>query len=192
MGAALAAEARRRGAEVTLIASNLAVAAPAGVEIVQAPTAADVARETMARKQADIVLMAAAVADYRPESTREGKRPRDSERWQIALEATEDVLQRLAAERSDGQVLVGFAADTGGEGLTRAREKLARKAVDLIVYNDVSVPGVGFEAPENEVVLVSAAGERAVAKASKSRIAAIILDEVARLVRERNGRAGRG
>jgi phosphopantothenoylcysteine decarboxylase/phosphopantothenate--cysteine ligase len=191
MGVALATEAERRGAHVTLIASNLAVPAPPGIEVIEAPTAVDVARETLARKSADVVLMSAAVADYRPSATAQDKRPKDGDPWQVALEPTEDVLHLLGAERSDGQVLVGFAADLGARGLARAREKLTRKAVDLIVYNDVSQPGVGFDAPDNEVLLVSAAGERHVARAPKSRIAATILDEVARLVQERNGRAGR-
>jgi phosphopantothenoylcysteine decarboxylase/phosphopantothenate--cysteine ligase len=191
MGVALAAEATRLGADVTLIASNLAVPAPPGVDLVEAPTAADVARETLARRNADVVLMAAAVADYRPATAFEEKRPKDGEPWTVALEPTEDVLERIGSERSDGQVLVGFAADTGEGGLARAREKLTRKGVDLIVYNDVAGAGVGFDSAENAIVLVSPAGERDVARAPKRQIAATILDEVTRLVRERNGRARR-
>jgi phosphopantothenoylcysteine decarboxylase / phosphopantothenate---cysteine ligase len=190
MGVALAEEARRRGAQVTLIASNLAVPAPAGVEVVEAPTAADVAREALQRSDADVVLMSAAVADYRPAESQADKRPKDGKAWRVAFERTEDVLARLGAQRSDGQVLVGFAADTGADGLARAREKLVAKNVDLIVYNDVSRPGIGFDALDNEVVLLSAGGEREVARASKSRIAATIFDEVARLVEEHNGRTG--
>jgi phosphopantothenoylcysteine decarboxylase/phosphopantothenate--cysteine ligase len=190
MGVALAEEARRRGAHVTLIASNLAVPAPAGIEVVEAPTAADVAREALARSDADVVLMSAAVADYRPAATQADKRPKDGKAWQVALEPTEDVLARLGAERSDGQVLVGFAADTGVAGLVRAREKLIAKQVDLIVYNDVSRPEIGFDASENEVVLLSSGGEREVPHAPKSRIAATILDEVTRLAGEQSGRTG--
>jgi phosphopantothenoylcysteine decarboxylase/phosphopantothenate--cysteine ligase len=182
MGVALAEEARRRGAEVTLIASNLAVPAPEGVEVVEAPTAADVEREATARRSADIVLMAAAVSDYRPAQTEQTKRPKDEKPWRIELEPTVDVLRKLSERRTNGQVLVGFAAETGQQGLERAREKLVAKNLDLIVFNDVSRPDVGFDAPENEVVLVSAHGERRIAKAPKREIAAAILDEVERLV----------
>ena len=181
MGVALAEEARRRGAAVTLIASNLAVPAPEGVEVVAAPTAADVEREVSARAGADIVLMAAAVSDYRPAETESVKRPKDTGPWQIELEPTVDVLRSLGEQRTNGQVLVGFAAETDRDGLERARTKLAGKRVDLIVYNDVSREDVGFDAEENEVVIVSARGERRVDKAPKEEIAAAILDEVERL-----------
>ena len=178
MGAALAAEARRRGAEVTLIASNLSVPAPVGVDVVPAPTAEDMARETLGR-EADVVLMAAAVADYRPAEAEAGKRPKDDEPWTVTLEPTTDVLRELGARRQNGQVLVGFAADRGERGLERAREKLANKQVDLVVFNDVSRDDIGFDAPDNEVVLVAADGERWLEKAAKERIAAAILDAVA-------------
>ncbi len=181
MGVALADEARRRGAEVTLIASNIAVPAPEGVEVVEAPTAADVEREISARAEADIVLMAAAVSDYRPVKTEAGKRPKDEESWQIELEPTADVLRELGERRENGQVLVGFAAEAGANGLERAREKLSTKRVDLIVYNDVARDDVGFDAPDNEVVILSAQGERRVDKAPKDEVAAAILDEVERL-----------
>ena len=182
MGVALAEEASRRGAEVTLVASNLAVAAPVGIEVVQAPTAADVEREVSSRRHADVVLMAAAVADYRPSHTRADKRPKSMETWTIELEPTADVLRGLAERRANGQVLVGFAAETGEGGLERARAKLTGKRVDLIVFNDVSRQDVGFDASENEVVILSAEGERRVEKAPKEEIAAAILDEVERLV----------
>ena len=180
MGAALAAEARRRGAEVTLIASNLSVPAPVGVDVVPAPTAADVAREALGR-DADVVLMAAAVADYRPAEPEAGKRPKDDEPWTVTLEPTTDVLHELGARRAPRtrSVLVGFAADHGERGLQRAREKLANKQVDLVVFNDVSRADIGFDAADNEVVLVAADGERRLEKAAKERIAAAILDAVA-------------
>jgi phosphopantothenoylcysteine decarboxylase/phosphopantothenate--cysteine ligase len=190
MGAALASEARRRGAEVTLVASNLSVPAPVGVDVVEAPTAEDLARETLARADADVVVMAAAVADYRPAETHEGKRAKDGEPWTLTLEPTTDVLRELGAGRRNGQLLVGFAADHGERGLERAREKLGNKRADLIVFNDVSRADIGFEAPVNEVVLVSAEGERRIEKTAKERIAAAILDEVARRLEEGRGRAG--
>jgi len=182
MGVALAEEAQRRGAEVTLIASNLTVAPPDGIEIVQAPTAADVQRETTSHAGADVVLMAAAVGDYRPAQTDAAKRPKDEKTWQIELEPTADVLRGLGESRKNGQVLVGFAAETAANGLERARKKLSDKQVDLIVYNDVSRDDVGFDAKENEVVIVSAQGERRVDKAPKEAIAAAILDEVEHLI----------
>lgn len=182
MGVALAEEALRRGAEVTLIASNLAVPAPEGVEVVDAPTAADVERETDERADADVVLMAAAVADYRPAETESAKRPKNEKSWQIELEPTVDVLRGLAERRENGQVLVGFAAEAGANGLERAREKLTGKRLDLVVYNDVSREDVGFDSTDNEVVILSAQGERHVEKAPKEEIAAAILDEVERLV----------
>ena len=182
MGVALAEEAQRRGAKVTLIASNLTVAPPDGIEIVQAPTAADVQRETISHAGADVVLMAAAVGDYRPAQTDAAKRPKDEKTWQIELEPTADVLRGLGESRKNGQVLVGFAAETAANGLERARKKLSDKQVDLIVYNDVSRDDVGFDAKENEVVIVSAEGERRVEKAPKEAIAAAILDEVEYLI----------
>jgi len=180
MGVALAAEAARRGARVTLLAANLAVPAPAGVEVVETPTAADVAREAKARADVDVVLMAAAVADYAPEPAA-GKRPKDGEGWELRLRPTEDVLRSLG-EAKNGTLLVGFGAEEGEEGLERKRRMLAEKQLDLVVFNDVSRDDIGFDSPDNEVVLVTAAGERTVAKAPKERVAAAILDEVERLL----------
>ena len=191
MGAALAAEARRRGAEVTLVGSNLSVRAPVGVDVVEAPTAEDVARETLARADADVVIMAAAVADYRPSEPGAEKRAKDDWPWTVTLEPTTDVLRELGERTTNGQLLVGFAADHGERGLERAREKLASKRADLIVFNDVARDDVGFDSPDNEVVLVAAEGERRIEKAPKERIAAAILDEVARRLEEADGRSGR-
>ena len=182
MGVALAEEARLRGAEVTLVAANLSVPPPGRVELVPAPTAAELEREVLARADADVVVMAAAVADYRPAEPSAEKRPKHAEPWVVTLEPTSDVLAQLGAKRWRGQVLVGFAADRGETGLARAREKLAAKKSDLIVFNDVSREDIGFDASENEVVLVTAAGERRIPKAPKERIATEILDEVVKLV----------
>jgi phosphopantothenoylcysteine decarboxylase / phosphopantothenate---cysteine ligase len=181
MGVALAAEARRRGARVTLLAANLAVPAPAGVEVVETPTAAELAREAKAHAGADVVLMAAAVADYAPEPLA-GKRPKDGGSWELALQPTEDVLAALSEARTNGQVLVGFGAEEGEAGLERKRRMLAEKRLDLVVFNDVSREDIGFDAPDNEVVLISAQGERTIEKAPKERIAAEILDEVEKLL----------
>ena len=184
MGVAVAAEAHRRGAEVTLLGANLAVAAPPGVELVETPTASDLEREALARAaEADVVVMAAAVADYRPAEALASKRPKDAATWTLELEPTTDVLSALGEIRRDGGLLVGFAAETGADGLERAREKLARKGADLFVLNDVSRPDIGFDAADNAVTLVTAVGERSVAKAPKDEIAAAILDEVEGLLR---------
>ncbi len=190
MGVALAEEARKRGARVTLLAANLAVAAPAGVELVKTPTAADMARAALDRAGADIVLMAAAVADYAPVATANGKRSKSAEAWTIELQPTVDILRELGARRKGRDrpqgsvpVLVGFGAEEGEAGLVRKRKMLDEKGVDLVVFNDVSRGDIGFDSEENEVVLFSAAGERAVPRASKDRIAAAILDEVEKLLR---------
>jgi phosphopantothenoylcysteine decarboxylase / phosphopantothenate---cysteine ligase len=182
MGAALAEEARRRGAQVTLVAANLSVAPPVGVEVVPAAAAADLARETLARADADLVLMAAAVADYRPAERHDGKRPKSAEHWHLELEPTQDVLAELGRRRRNGQVLVGFAAEHGEHGIARAREKLSAKAVDAIVFNDVSRDEVGFDAHDNEVVLITREGETRLAKAAKKQIAAALLDEISKLL----------
>jgi phosphopantothenoylcysteine decarboxylase/phosphopantothenate--cysteine ligase len=182
MGVAVAREARRRGAEVTLVAANVAVQPPEGVDVVDAPAAADLAREVLARADADVVVMAAAVADYRPAEPEAGKRPKDSEVWTIDLEPTDDVLAELGRRRQNGQVLVGFAADEGEAGLARAREKLTNKRGNLFVYNDVSRSDIGFESDWNELVLITAAGERAVSRRSKEECAVAILDAVEALL----------
>jgi len=185
MGVALAEEARKRGAQVTLLAANLAVPAPAGVEVVETPTAAAMLEAAVARDDADLVLMAAAVADYRPGEQVDGKRPKDDQAWEVTLEPTVDVLRTLADGRTNGQVIIGFAADQGEQGLARAREKLTSKRIDLVVYNDISRADVGFDAEDNEVVLVGPGGDQRVAKAPKDQIAAAIVDTAEELLRDR-------
>jgi len=186
MGVALADTARKRGAEVTLLAANLAVEPPDGVEVVETPTAEAMLEAVRARSDADLVLMAAAVADYRPDDPATEKRAKDGAPWQVTLQPTTDILGELGAQRENGQVLVGFAADRGALGLERAREKLLRKAVDLIVFNDVSRGDIGFDAPDNEVVIVSSDGESRLDKTSKDQIAAAIVDRAEVLLRERS------
>lgn len=186
MGVALAEEARRRGADVTLLAANLAVPAPSGLTVVETPTAADLEREALARADSDVVVMAAAVADYRAAAPLATKRPKDGATWTVDLEPTTDVLAAIGARRSSTQVVVGFAAESRPDGIVRARQKRAAKNVDLVVLNDVSRVDIGFDAAENEVVLVTDGAERKVAKASKRVVASAILDEVERLLSSRS------
>jgi phosphopantothenoylcysteine decarboxylase / phosphopantothenate---cysteine ligase len=182
MGVALAEEAGARGADVTLLAANLAVPAPPGVEVVETPSAADLEREALQRADADVVVMAAAVSDYRAAAPTRTKRPKDGAPWQVSLEPTADVLAAIGAARRPGQVIVGFAADEGETGLERAREKRSAKNADLFVFNDISRADIGFDSAENEVVVVSANGDRAVAKGPKRVVAAAVLDEVEKLL----------
>jgi phosphopantothenoylcysteine decarboxylase / phosphopantothenate---cysteine ligase len=182
MGVALAEEARRRGAQVTLLSANLAVPPPVGIEVVETPTAEALLREALVRADADLVLMSAAVADYRPAEASTSKRPKSEEPWTVELEPTEDVVKTLAARRENGQVIVAFGADQGETGLERKRAMLADKKVDLVVYNDVSRTDIGFDAKDNEVVLITRKGETRIARAPKSRIAAAVLDEAVALL----------
>jgi phosphopantothenoylcysteine decarboxylase/phosphopantothenate--cysteine ligase len=185
MGIALAGEAQRRGARVTLLAANITETAPAGVEVVSVTTAADLEREALSRADADVIVMAAAVSDYRPEAAVEGKRPKDGLPWSLELVPTSDIARALGAARTDGQVLVAFGAEHGEAGLERKRAMLTDKNVDLVVYNDVGRSDIGFEAADNEVTLITSAPDRFVPLAPKPAIAAAVLDEVERLLGER-------
>lgn len=180
MGVALAEEARRRGADVTLLAANLAVTPPADVETIETPTAD--AMLAAADVEFDLALLAAAVADYRPAEAAAGKHAKSSEPWTLELEPTVDLARTLGARKRPGQVLVAFGAEHGEAGLERKRQMLDEKNVDLVVYNDVSRPDIGFDAADNEVVLVTRDGDRRVPKASKAVVAAAILDAAERLL----------
>jgi phosphopantothenoylcysteine decarboxylase / phosphopantothenate---cysteine ligase len=129
-----------------------------------------------------VLLMAAAVADFRPRAPAHSKLKKDRGVPRIELEATEDVLSRLAARRQPGQVLVGFAAEHGEDAVANARGKLERKGLDAVVVNDISKPGIGFDTADNEVTLVLPGGQtRPVARARKDVVAAHVLDEVVQL-----------
>jgi phosphopantothenoylcysteine decarboxylase / phosphopantothenate---cysteine ligase len=183
MGLALAAAARRRGARVTLVAANVSLPAPPGVERVNVESAAELAAATRAAfADADVVLMAAAVADFRPAGPAAGKIAREgSGGMELRLEETEDVIAGLAAERGEHQTLVAFAAEHGPEAIERARAKLERKNVDAIVFNDVSRADIGFDSETNEVTVVEPGGEHHVPLAGKDEVADAILDRVAAL-----------
>jgi phosphopantothenoylcysteine decarboxylase/phosphopantothenate--cysteine ligase len=192
MGIALAAAACGRGADVTLIAANVSLDVPPGVERIDVATAQELAEATrMAFADSHVLLMAAAPADFRPATVAEGKLTREGEGFELRLEPTEDILAGLAASRRADQTLVGFAAEHGPGGIERAREKLARKGADLIALNDVSDARIGFESGQNAVTLVTAAGEREIPIASKEAVAEAILDEVDELRAAGGRRAGR-
>lgn len=181
MGIALAAAAARRGAAVTLIAANVALPEPPGVRRIDVETAAELAAAAAAAFDgADVLLMAAAPADFRAVEVAPGKLRRSGS-LELELEPTEDILASLAARRSGSQTVVGFAAEHGGEAVERARGKLQRKGADLIVLNDVSDPEIGFESERNAVTLVEAGSETDVPIAPKDAVAEAILDKVEQL-----------
>jgi phosphopantothenoylcysteine decarboxylase / phosphopantothenate---cysteine ligase len=185
MGLALAARAAARGAEVTLVAANVKLPSPAGVTTVPVRTAADLgAACTAAFDGCDVLLMAAAVADFRPAAPADHKLKKtdpDAPRM-LELEPTADILTGLSERRRPGQVLVGFAAEHGDGAVDYGRGKLARKGLDAVVVNDISRPEIGFDSEQNEVTILSRDGaERHVGQAGKERIADAILDEIERL-----------
>lgn len=182
MGFALAGAARRRGADVTVIAANVGLETPPGVvrvDVEDTAGLAGVCRERFPR--CDLLLMAAAPADFRPVERYEGKLNRGEGELTIGLRPTEDILAGLSASRRPGQTVVGFAAEHGGEAESRALAKLERKGADLIVLNDVSDPAIGFESERNEVTLIAAGTTERVPVASKQEIAGRILDRVLEL-----------
>jgi phosphopantothenoylcysteine decarboxylase / phosphopantothenate---cysteine ligase len=181
MGIALAAAAARRGAEVTLIAANVALPEPAGVRRINVETAAQLAAAAAAEfPAAQVLLMAAAPADFRATEVAAGKLAR-RDGLSLQLEPTEDILASLTADRAEGQTIVGFAAEHGGEATARARGKLTRKGADLIVLNDVSDPAIGFESEQNAVTLIDEDTDTPVPIASKDAIAEATLDKVSQL-----------
>ncbi|HTR74365.1 MAG TPA: bifunctional phosphopantothenoylcysteine decarboxylase/phosphopantothenate--cysteine ligase CoaBC [Solirubrobacterales bacterium] len=184
MGMALAAAAAGRGAEVTVVAANVALPEPPGVRRIDVETTAELSYETIERFETQhVLLMAAAPADFRAEPITGKIKRQDS--LNLNLQPTEDILARVAAQRGESQIVVGFAAEHGGDAVGRARAKLARKGADLIVLNDVSDPRIGFESDENEVTLVAADGEVEVPRTGKDAVAEAILDRVETLRAQR-------
>ena len=192
MGFALAREAARRGADVTLVAANVTLDPPPGVRVLPVGTAAELAQACEREFDAcDVLLMAAAVADFRPASPVAHKLKKDRGTPTIELEPTDDVLTALAARRRDGQLLVGFAAEHGDGAVDYGRGKLERKRLDAVVVNDVSTPGIGFDSSDNEVTILAAGGGvRQVPRASKEGVARAVLDEIERLRSERGDANG--
>ena len=180
MGLALAEAASRRGAEVTLLAANVALTPPASVKVERVGTAAEL-QEACEREfpNCDVLLMAAAVADFRPSDPVDGKIKKGGrEHLTLELEPTADIVCGLAAGRRPDQTLVAFAAEHGVDGIEQARSKLTAKCVDAVVFNDISRQDIGFESELNEVTIVSKQGDRQLPRASKQGIAEGILDAV--------------
>jgi phosphopantothenoylcysteine decarboxylase/phosphopantothenate--cysteine ligase len=188
MGLALAQASLQRGAQVTLIAANVGLPAPGGARVCEVATAAEL--KLACEREfpgCDVLLMAAAVADFAPaQAAGEKLKKAGRKRLELVLEPTADVLASLAAHRRDGQTLVGFAAEHGADAVAAAREKLSAKGLDALVVNDISRTDIGFDAPDNEVTIMSAAAggeveERHVARTSKASVAEAVLDAVERL-----------
>jgi phosphopantothenoylcysteine decarboxylase/phosphopantothenate--cysteine ligase len=193
MGFAVAAEAKRRGARVTLIAGPTPLDPPAADSVVRVRSASEMhAAVTRAAANADVVVMAAAVADYTPAAPSAHKIPKSDEAMTLRLERTPDILAALGRARAGGgvPVLVGFAAETGNAA-AKARDKRVRKGADLMVANDVSEPDAGFEVDTNAVTLIDEEGEQALPVMAKDRVAVSILDRVERLLRTRAATAVR-
>jgi phosphopantothenoylcysteine decarboxylase / phosphopantothenate---cysteine ligase len=185
MGFALAEEAAALGAGVTVIEANVSLARSPRVRYVEVGSAAEMQSACEAElEDADVLLMAAAVADFRPAQAVETKLKKgEREELVVALERTPDILSGLAAHRRPDQVLVGFAAEHGDGALDYGRDKLARKGLDAVVVNDIARSDIGFESADNEVTIITAAGERHVERASKAEVARAILEVVADLRR---------
>jgi len=181
MGLALAEEAARRGADVTLIAANVSLPLPATAVPVETTAELEAAvRERF--RDTDVLIMAAAPADFRPAKPTEAKLSREGgEGLSIELEPTTDIVAAVAAERRPDQTVIGFAAEHGEGAVERGREKLARKGLDAVVVNDISRSDIGFDSTDNEVTIVLAEVERQVGRRPKTEVAEAILDEVERL-----------
>jgi phosphopantothenoylcysteine decarboxylase/phosphopantothenate--cysteine ligase len=181
MGFALARAAFDRGADVELIKAYIELPDAPGVRETNAPTAREMYAAVMNRlPHIDVLIMAAAVADYQvAEGPAGGKISKSREDLAISLEPTTDILCEVAAQR-EGQFVVGFAAEYGPEGLARARRKLEHKNLDMIVFNDISRADIGFNSDYNEVVILTPEGETVVPRAPKETVAEIILDHIAR------------
>ncbi len=183
MGFALAAEAAALGADVTVVAANVILARDPRVRYVDVETAQELQDACAAAfADCDVLLMAAAVVDFRPAEPFAGKLKKgDEHELQVALQRTPDILAGLARLRRAGQTIVGFAAEHGDGAVALGREKLARKNLDAVIVNDISRSDIGFDAADNEVTIVTAEGEDHVALASKQAVARAVLDAVMRL-----------
>jgi phosphopantothenoylcysteine decarboxylase / phosphopantothenate---cysteine ligase len=191
MGVAVATEAAKRGADVTLVAANIGIDIPSEIRTIRVETAVELDEAARAAfTDCDVLVMAAAVADFRPASAVEDKiKKTGRDRLALELEPTTDVLATLAQQRRPDQTLVGFAAEHGGDAAAHGRVKLERKRVDAVVVNDISDPAIGFESNQNEVTIVTAAGVKRVPRGPKTAVAAAIVDVVEELRSRTEARA---
>jgi len=182
MGFALADGAAALGASVTVIAANITLARDPRVRYIDVQTAAELQAACEAQfEDSDVLLMAAAVVDFRPADRFEGKLKKqgdDEGELELTLQRTPDILAGLAAMRRPGQTLIGFAAEHGEGGLAHGRAKLARKGVDAVIVNDISRTDIGFDSENNEVTIITAAGDTHIARTSKAQVADAVLDTV--------------
>ena len=188
MGVAIADSARRRGASVVLISGHLEVAAPANVERIDAPSV-DQMREAVASSlpDADVLIMAAAPADFRPTNASDQKIKKDGKISSIKLTPTDDILSSTAGIRKENAVIVGFALETE-DVLSNARSKLQKKNLDMIVANNANEEGAGFRVPTNRVTLITRDGKsQEIPLMQKTELAELILDKVEQLLNERAG-----
>ena len=178
MGYAVAAAAYARGADVTLVSGPTTLPIPFGVDAVTVETTADLQEAVAtALADADVLVMAAAPADYKPQEEQQTKRPRGDGPVDVRLEPTVDVLETTRSKRKKGSVIVGFALETS-EGVQRARGKLDRKGLDLIVLNMANEPGAGFDVETNRVTLISRTETVPLLQMSKHEVAERLLDAV--------------
>jgi phosphopantothenoylcysteine decarboxylase/phosphopantothenate--cysteine ligase len=187
MGFALAREAQSRGAHVVLVCGPTALEPPLIAEVVRIRSARDMHSAVLSRADdVDAVIMSAAVADYTPAGGSAAQKIEKGGALNLMLERTPDILAELSARRGDRRtpLLIGFAAETG-DPVTRATRKLHDKHVDLIVANDVSAPGSGFDVDTNQVTLLSAAGEEPLPLMSKTEVAGVVLDRLEHLLIDR-------
>ncbi len=185
MGVALADAAAQRGAEVVLVGANLAVEPTSAVRTVNVSTAAEMQTALEVEfDSASILVMAAAVADFIPVKAEAGKIDKSSGVPDISLELAPDILSSLASSKRPGQLIIGFAAEHGDQ-VERAAGKLAAKGLDMIVFNDISSPGIGFDSEENEVVLITQTSQARVSRAPKPAIASAVLDAITELLSDR-------
>jgi phosphopantothenoylcysteine decarboxylase / phosphopantothenate---cysteine ligase len=181
MGFALADEAAALGAQVTVVAANVSLPRDPRVRYIDVETAAELQDAcTQEFLRADVLLMAAAVVDFRPAERFAGKLKKqyDDTELTLGLQRTPDILAGLAAGRRPAQTLVGFAAEHGEDGVAHGRDKLARKGIDAVIVNDISRTDIGFDAVDNEVTIVTATAETHVPRASKAQVARAVLDTV--------------
>jgi phosphopantothenoylcysteine decarboxylase/phosphopantothenate--cysteine ligase len=181
MGVAIANEALDRGATVTLVLGPGTVAPPAGADVIRVDTADEMRAAVLARADADALVMAAAVADFRPKAAADRKLKKEQGVPELLFEPTPDILRELAAGRRPGQVLVGFAAETD-DVVAAGRDKLERKGLDLLVANAVGRPATGFGADTNDAAIVTASGgDEPLRTWTKAELAAALWDRVAAL-----------